>query len=169
LNARQFGEVLEQDPSTELGHQSKLARAGRGRVSDRIGKVLGPAAERGFDDRPTHLDLGARGFLRHFCKHHVIDRVSPNGHQHPFGIGPLQFYLYFAEGPHNSFLNAFMSGGWLAGFGYFSLSLVTTATSTRFLFTRTPWQPIYHALYAAYLGTVAESVSSTSITGATIS
>jgi hypothetical protein len=69
-----------------------------------------------------------------------------------------QFYLYFTEGPHNSFLNAFMSGGWLAGFGYFSLSLVTTATSTRFLFTRTPWQPIYHALYAAYLGTVAESV-----------
>ena len=29
--------------------------------------------------------------------------------------------------------------------------------STRFLFARTPWQPIYHAVYAAYLGIVAES------------
>jgi len=29
--------------------------------------------------------------------------------------------------------------------------------STRFLFVRTPWQPIYHAIYAAYVGTIAES------------
>src|SRR2546429_8114443 len=88
----------------------------------------------------------------------------PSMQRNPFHIAVAaperrtQFYLYFTEGPHNSFLNAFMSGGWFAGFGYFSISLVTTATSTRFLFTRTPWQPIYHALYAAYLGTVAESV-----------
>jgi hypothetical protein len=78
--------------------------------------------------------------------------------EHPFGIGPLQFYRYFTEDPHNSFLNAFISGGWLAGFGYFALSLVTVATSTRFLFVRTPWQPIYHVLYAAYIATLAESM-----------
>jgi hypothetical protein len=78
--------------------------------------------------------------------------------EHPFGIGPLQFYRYFTEDPHNSFLNAFVSGGWLAGFGYLALSLVTLATSTRFLFVRTPWQSVYHVLYAAYLGTVTESL-----------
>jgi O-Antigen ligase len=34
----------------------------------------------------------------------------------PFGIGPLQFTrLFFPEDPHNTFLNAFMSGGWLVG------------------------------------------------------
>ena len=31
----------------------------------------------------------------------------------PFGIGPLQFHNYFPEDTHNSYLNAFMSGGWL--------------------------------------------------------
>ena len=34
---------------------------------------------------------------------------------HPFGIGPLQFHTYFPEDTHNSYLNAFMSGGWLSG------------------------------------------------------
>jgi hypothetical protein len=77
--------------------------------------------------------------------------------EHPLGIGPLQFSRYFVEDPHNTFLNAFMSGGWLAGFAYLTLSLVTVAMSTRFLFVRTPWQPIYHAVYAAYVATVVES------------
>ncbi|HKA80720.1 MAG TPA: O-antigen ligase family protein [Xanthobacteraceae bacterium] len=78
--------------------------------------------------------------------------------EHPFGIGPLQFAKLFVEDPHNTFLNAFMSGGWFAGFAYLTLSVVTVVMSTRFLFVRTPWQPTYHAVYAAYLGVVAESV-----------
>src|SRR5882757_5807287 len=36
----------------------------------------------------------------------------------PFGIGPLQFHKYFPEDTHNSYLNAFMSGGWIAGVCY---------------------------------------------------
>jgi amino acid transporter len=76
---------------------------------------------------------------------------------HPFGIGPLQFAKLYVEDPHNTFLNAFMSGGWLAGFCYLTLTVVTVIKSTRFLFVRTPWQPVYHAVYAAYLGIVAES------------
>ena len=76
--------------------------------------------------------------------------------EHPLGIGPLQFWLLFVEDPHNSFLNAFLSGGWLAGFCYLALAVVTIVMSTRFLFVRTPWQPLYHAIYAAYVGTIAE-------------
>jgi hypothetical protein len=76
---------------------------------------------------------------------------------HPFGIGPLQFTRFAPEDPHNSFLNAFMSGGWLGGFSYLTLCAVTVVTSTRFLFVRTPWQPTYHAIYAAYVGVVGES------------
>ena len=78
--------------------------------------------------------------------------------EHPLGIGPLQFSKLFVEDPHNTFLNSFMSGGWLAGFAYLTLSAVTVVMSTRFVFVRTPWQPIYHAVYAAYLGVVVESV-----------
>jgi hypothetical protein len=78
--------------------------------------------------------------------------------EHPLGLGPLQFYRLFVEDPHNTFLNAFMSGGWLAGFGYLSLCAVTLVMGTRFLFARTPWQPLYHAIYAAYVGVVGESM-----------
>jgi hypothetical protein len=75
----------------------------------------------------------------------------------PLGIGPLQFSRFFIEDAHNTFLNAFMSGGWLAGFSYLTLSTVTLAMSSRLLLVRTPWQPVYHAVYAAYLGIVVES------------
>ena len=50
-----------------------------------------------------------------------------------------------------------MSGGWLTGFCYLTLCAVTIVRSTRYLFVRTPWQPIYHAVYATYLGIVIES------------
>jgi O-antigen ligase len=78
--------------------------------------------------------------------------------EHPFGIGPLQFARFFTEDAHNTFLNEFMSGGWLAGFAYFTLSLVSVAMGARFMFVRTPWQAGYHAVYSAYVGTIAESV-----------
>src|SRR5262245_54027570 len=63
--------------------------------------------------------------------------------EHPLGIGPLQFYRYFVEDPHNTFLNAFMSGGWLTGFCYLTLCAVTAVIGLRFILVRTPWQPLY--------------------------
>ena len=78
--------------------------------------------------------------------------------ENPLGIGPLQFSRFFPEDPHNTFLNSFMTGGWAGGFAYFTLCAVTLVASTRFIFVRTPWQPTYHAVYAAYLGVVGESV-----------
>ena len=77
---------------------------------------------------------------------------------HPLGIGPLQFYKIFIEDPHNTFLNDFLSGGWLAGFGYLALSAVTLVAGIRFLRVSTPWQSIYQAVYAAYVGVIAESL-----------
>lgn len=75
----------------------------------------------------------------------------------PFGIGPLQFAKLFFEDAHNTFLNSFMAGGWLAGFCYLTLTLVTASTGLRFVFMPTPWQSTYHVVYAAYLGVVLES------------
>src|SRR5262249_48361109 len=72
--------------------------------------------------------------------------------ERPFGIGALQFSSYFREDPHNTFLNTFMSGGWLAGLAYLTLTLVTAVRGLRFVFVRTPWQPTYHVVYAAFLG-----------------
>jgi hypothetical protein len=75
----------------------------------------------------------------------------------PFGIGPLQFHNYFPEDTHNSYLNAFMSGGWLSGICYPALVFVTVITGFRHIFMTVPWQRAYLAIFAAFLGTVGES------------
>jgi len=75
----------------------------------------------------------------------------------PFGIGPLQFNRYFPEDTHNSYLNAFMSGGWLSGVCYPALIFTTVITGFRYIFVRVPWQKTYLAVFAAFLGMVGES------------
>ncbi|MGZ5932501.1 MAG: O-antigen ligase family protein [Rhizomicrobium sp.] len=74
----------------------------------------------------------------------------------PFGIGPLQFHNYFPEDTHNSYLNAFMSGGWIAGICYPALVVVTVILGFRNVFAPVPWQRAYLAIFAAFLGTVGE-------------
>jgi multisubunit Na+/H+ antiporter MnhB subunit len=75
----------------------------------------------------------------------------------PFGIGPLQFHTYFPEDTHNSYLNAFMSGGWITGICYPALVFITVIMGFRHVFVRVPWQRAYLAIFAAFLGTVGES------------
>src|SRR3954466_5783270 len=75
----------------------------------------------------------------------------------PFGIGPLQFTKFFPEDTHNSYLNAFMSGGWISGICYPALVFTTVIMGFRHVFIRVPWQRAYLAIFAAFLGTVGES------------
>ncbi len=75
----------------------------------------------------------------------------------PFGVGPLQFNRYMPEDTHNSYLNAFMSGGWIAGVCYPALVFVTVIMGFRHAFVRVPWQRAYLAIFAAFLGTVGMS------------
>jgi hypothetical protein len=75
----------------------------------------------------------------------------------PFGIGPLQFHTYFPEDTHNSYLNAFMSGGWISGVCYPALVFVTVILGFRHVFVRVPWQRAYLAIFSAFLGIVGES------------
>jgi hypothetical protein len=97
-------------------------------------------------------DVGAQGrFARHFLG--AVFALD-----HPFGIGPLQFARYFPEDPHNSYLNAFMAGGWLSGACYPALVALTLVFGLRAAFVVTPWQQTTIAVYAAYAGVAAESV-----------
>jgi hypothetical protein len=75
----------------------------------------------------------------------------------PFGIGPLQFHHYFPEDTHNSYLNAFMSGGWISGVAYPALVFLTVILGFRHVFVRVPWQRTYLAVFSAFLATVGES------------
>lgn len=75
----------------------------------------------------------------------------------PFGIGPLQFSKYFPEDTHNSFLNAFMSGGWISGISYPLLIAFSVAMGFSAVLKKTPWQRQYLAIFCTFLGTVGES------------
>ena len=75
----------------------------------------------------------------------------------PVGIGPLQFRKYFPEDTHNSFLNAFMSGGWLSGILYPVLVVTTAIYGFRYALVRTPWQPIQIAVVATLIVTMMEA------------
>ena len=97
-------------------------------------------------------DVGAQGRFARFSLGAVLALDKP------FGIGPLQFNKYFPEDTHNSFLNAFMSGGWLAGGCYPVLGLLTLVFGFRAVFVRTPWQTTTIAVFAGYFGVLSESV-----------
>jgi O-antigen ligase len=75
----------------------------------------------------------------------------------PFGIGPLQFHFLFPEDVHNTYLNALLSGGWLSGVTYWTLTLTTLWLGFRTVFVDTPWRHTYLVVYCAYVGTAAES------------
>ena len=65
----------------------------------------------------------------------------------PNGFGPLQYHYYFGKDPHNVYLNAFASYGWLGGFSFLVLTLATFAIAWRVVFTASPWQ--HHAIAVA--------------------
>jgi hypothetical protein len=76
---------------------------------------------------------------------------------YPVGIGPLQFRRFFPEDTHNSFLNAFMSGGWISGILYPVLVFTTAIYGLRFVFVRTPWQKTYIIIISTLVVTLLES------------
>jgi hypothetical protein len=97
-------------------------------------------------------DLGAQGRFGRYWLGALLALDKP------IGIGPLQFAKFFPEDTHDSFLNAFMSGGWLAGACYPVLMALSLFFGLRAVFVRTPWQPTTIAVFAGFFGVVSESV-----------
>ncbi len=75
----------------------------------------------------------------------------------PLGIGPVQFTKIFGSEAHNTFVTTFLDGGWLGGAAWIATAAVTLVMGLRHVFERTPWQRAYIAIYAAFVGEVAES------------
>ncbi|WP_296708686.1 O-antigen ligase family protein [Rhodoblastus sp.] len=67
----------------------------------------------------------------------------------PNGFGPLRFRLTFGLEPHNSYINAFASNGWLGGFAFIALMLSTFFIGFRQCLTRHPWMRPAQVLFAA--------------------
>ncbi|RDJ24594.1 O-antigen ligase domain-containing protein [Bosea caraganae] len=76
----------------------------------------------------------------------------------PNGFGPLRFRWHFPEDPHNVYINAFASYGWLGGFTYLALMAITCHAGWRLVFTRTPWQNHAIAIWSVLFITILQGV-----------
>ena len=65
----------------------------------------------------------------------------------PNGMGPQRFYLTFGSDPHNVYVNAFASYGWLGGLSYLLLIAATLTACWKIIFTPSPWRK--HAIAVA--------------------
>lgn len=82
-------------------------------------------------------------------------RALPMLLERPNGMGPLRFRLIFTLDPHNSYINAFASNGWLGGFAFLGLTLLTTFIGLRLCLTRSPYmrqgQLVFSAMFVFFL------------------
>jgi hypothetical protein len=78
--------------------------------------------------------------------------------ERPNGYGPLQFRHHYTNDPHQVYLNAFASYGWLGGLSYLALVLITLVIGLRTVFVSTPWQPYFIAVMSTYTGVALEGL-----------
>lgn len=74
----------------------------------------------------------------------------------PFGFGPMQFAKLLGQDPHNVYINAFASYGWIGGITYVTMVVTTLVFGFRAVFVRTPWQPYLILALSTFTGTVLE-------------
>jgi O-antigen ligase len=60
--------------------------------------------------------------------------------EEPAGFGPLRWRRTFGLEPHNSYIGGFANGGWLGGFAFIALVLVTSFVGFRLCLTPSPFQ-----------------------------
>lgn len=82
-------------------------------------------------------------------------RAIPMLIEEPMGFGPLRFRLIFGLEPHNSYIGAFANAGWIGGFSFIALVLMTGFIGFRLCFTPSPFrrmaQIVWPALFVLFL------------------
>jgi hypothetical protein len=76
----------------------------------------------------------------------------------PNGFGPLRFRWNFPEDPHNVYVNAFASYGWLGGISFLGLTAMTCMVGWRLVFRRTPWQADAIAIWSVLFITILQGL-----------
>ena len=75
--------------------------------------------------------------------------------ERPLGFGPHRFAFYFELDPHDSYIGAFSSTGWIGGVAFLLLVSWTTIVGVRLSFIRSPFmrqaQVVSPALVSAFL------------------
>ncbi len=78
--------------------------------------------------------------------------------QQPMGFGPLQFGNIFRFAPHNVYVNAFSSYGWLGGVSYFVLVVLSIWAGIKAILIRSPWQNFAIAVFCPLLTTIFQGI-----------
>ena len=114
-----------------------------------------PAIRAEFAERFTLLksyDTGATGrFGRQL-------RSLPMLLQNPNGLGPGVFALRLGEDPHNVYINAFASYGWLGGISYILLVIATLHAGLRGILIPAPWRRHLIAFFAPLLMIILQGI-----------
>jgi hypothetical protein len=71
--------------------------------------------------------------------------------ERPFGFGPLQFHNFFPDDPHETYVNAFASYGWLGGLSYIAFTTTTLYVGWRLVFVRSPFRAAAIPIWACLL------------------
>jgi len=75
----------------------------------------------------------------------------------PNGLGPLRYRAAFGAEPHNTYINAFASGGWMGGFAFIGLMLATTFVGFRLSIRPSPYQRHAQIFFATQLTFILQS------------
>jgi hypothetical protein len=114
---------------------------------DTVGKM--------FEERAKvtqYYDTGDRG--RFTTQLEALDLVLEN----PNGVGPYQLRHLTGVDPHQVYINAFASYGWIGGSAYLALVLSTLLVGFRYALVRAPWGPYLIAAFATFFGTAIEGL-----------
>jgi len=76
----------------------------------------------------------------------------------PLGFGPLRFTEFFPQDPHEAFLSAFASFGWLGGLGFSAFVAATLYVGWALALRRSPLQPYAIALWSACFPQILQGV-----------
>jgi hypothetical protein len=99
-----------------------------------------------------YYDTGDRG--RFTTQREALDIVL----EHPNGVGPYQLRHHTGVDPHQVYINAFASYGWIGGAAYLALVLSTLLLGFRYALVRAPWGPYLIAAFATFFGTAIEGL-----------
>lgn len=76
----------------------------------------------------------------------------------PNGLGPLRFRWHFFEDPHNVYINAFASYGWLGGAAWLGLMAATCYVGWRVVFRRSATQHHVIVLWSVLFVTILQGL-----------
>ncbi len=97
-------------------------------------------------------DLGVQGRFGNQLRSIAMLLDMPNG------MGPLRFRWYFPEDPHNTFINAFASYGWLGGFAFIGLFTTTMIVGWSLVMRRSATQPYAIAIWSVLFVTLLQGI-----------